>query len=51
MGVQRLGVDPYKAHIAHIARSPDTVGVQRLGAASMPGRWRGRGGFYARQVN
>ena len=26
------------------------MGVQRLGAASMPGRWRGRGGFYARQV-
>ena len=39
MGVQRLGV--HIAHIAHIA-SPETVGVQRLGAASMPGRWRGR---------
>ena len=38
------------AHIAHIARSPETVGVQRLGAASMPGRWRGRGGFYAGQA-
>ena len=26
------------------------MGVQRLGAASTPGRWRGRGGFYAGQV-
>ena len=39
-----------KTHIAHIARTRGRVGVQRLGAASMPGRWRGRGGFYARQV-
>ena len=28
------------AHIAHIAWTRGRVGVQRLGAASMPGRWR-----------
>ena len=37
-----LACKTHIAHIAHIARSPETAGVQRLGAASMPGRWRGR---------
>ena len=40
----------YIAHIVHIARTRGRVGVRRLGAASMPGRWRGRGGFFAGQV-
>ena len=32
----------YIVHIVHIARSWGRVEVQRLGAASMPSRWRGR---------